>query len=119
MTKGQLEAKISEIVSKFEIEYMGRGPKTIKTCIINDMIIVRLTGFLSPSEQKLTDNPQGIELFKKVRTSLFEGGRGYLETLIMDFIDVAIVSTHSDISTKTGEKIIVITVDKNLEEYTK
>jgi len=119
VTKGQLEAKISEIVSKFEIEYMGRGPKTIKTYIINDMIIVRLTGFLSPSEQKLTDNPQGIELFKQVRTSLFEGGRGYLETLITDFIDVAIVSTHSDISTKTGEKIIVITVDKNLEEYIK
>lgn len=119
MTKGQLEAKISEIVSKFEIEYMGRGPKTIKTYIINDMIVVRLTGFLSPSEQKLTKTPQGIELFKKVRTSLFEGGRGYLETLIMEFIDVAIVSTHSDVSTKTGEKIIVIVVDKSLEEYTK
>lgn len=119
MTKGQLEAKVSEIVSKFEIEYMGRGPKTIKTYIINDMIFVRLTGFLSPSEQKLTDNPQGIELFKKVRTSLFEGGRGYLETLIMDIMDVAVVSTHSDISTKTGEKIIAITVDRNLEEYIK
>ena len=119
MTKGQLEAKISEIVSKFEIEYMGRGPKTIRTYIISDMIVVRLTGFLSPSEQKLTDNPQGVELFKKVRTSLFEGGRGYLETLIMEVIDVVIVSTHSDISTKTGEKIIVITVDKNIEEYLK
>lgn len=119
MTKGQLEAKISEAVSKFELEYMGRGPKTIKTYIMNDMIVVRLNGFLSPSEQKLTDNPQGIELFKKVRTSLFEGGRGYLETLLMDIIDVAIVSTHSDISTKTGEKIIVITADKSLEEYIK
>ncbi|MBE6023300.1 MAG: DUF2294 domain-containing protein [Cellulosilyticum sp.] len=119
MTKGQLEAKISEIVSKFEVEYMGRGPKIIKTYIINDMIFVRLIGFLSPSEQKLTDNPQGIELFKKVRTSLFEGGRGYLETLIMDVMDVAVVSTHSDISTKTGEKIIAITVDRNLEEYIK
>jgi uncharacterized protein YbcI len=116
MTKGQLESKISEIVSKFEIEYMGRGPKAIKTYVINDMVIVRLTGFLSPSEQKLTDNPQGIELFKKVRTSLFEGGRGYLETLITDFIDVAIVSTYSDVSTKTGEKIVVIIVDRNLEE---
>lgn len=116
MTKGQMEAKISEAISKFEIEYMGRGPKNIRTYIINDMIIVRLTGFLSPSEQKLTDNPQGIELFKKVRTSLFEGGRGYLETLIIDVIGVAIVSTHSDISTKTGEKMIVITTDRNLEE---
>jgi uncharacterized protein YbcI len=116
MTKGQLEAKISEVVSKFEIEYMGRGPKAIKTYILNDMIVVRLSGYLSPSEQKLTDNPQGVELFKKVRSSLFEGGRGYLETLITELIDVAIVSTHSDISTKTGEKIIVITVDQNLDE---
>jgi uncharacterized protein YbcI len=116
MTKGQLEAKLSEAVSKFEMEYMGRGPKSIRTYIINDLIVVRLSGILSPSEQKLTDNPQGIELFKKVRSSLFEGGRGYLETLIMDIINVAIVSTHSDISTKTGEKIIIITTDRNLEE---
>lgn len=116
MTKGQLEAKLSEAISKFEIEYIGRGPKTIRTYVINDMIIVRLSGFLSPSEQKLTDNPQGIELFKKVRTSLFEGGRGYLETLITDIINVAIVSTHSDVSTKTGEKVIIITTNKNLED---
>jgi uncharacterized protein YbcI len=116
MTKGQLEAKISEAVSKFELEYMGRGPKLIRTYIINDMIIIRLSGVLSPSEQKLTDNPQGVELFKKVRSTLFEGGRGYLETLITDIINVAIVSTHSDISTKTGEKIIIITTDSNIEE---
>lgn len=119
MTKGQLEAKISELISKFEIEYMGRGPKNIRTHIINDMIIVRQSGVLSPSEQKLTDTPQGIELFKKVRTSLFEGGRGYLEKLILDVINVEVVSTHSDISTKTGEKIVVITVNKNLEEQIK
>jgi Uncharacterized conserved protein len=117
MTKGQLEAKLSEAISKFEMEYMGRGPKLIRTYIINDMILIRLTGVLSPSEQKLTENKQGIELLKKVRSSLFEGGRGYLETLIKDIIDVAIVSTHSDISTKTGEKIIVITTDCNIEEY--
>ncbi|MFA9378016.1 MAG: DUF2294 domain-containing protein [Lachnotalea sp.] len=116
MTKGQLEAKMCEIASRFEIEYMGRGPKNIKTYIINDMIFIRLTGVLSLSEQKLTDNPQGIELIKKVRTSLFEGGRGYLETLIKDIIDVAIVSTHTDISTKTGERIIVITFDKSIED---
>lgn len=117
MTKGQLEAKIGEAISKFELEYLGRGPKTVKTYILNDVIFIRLTGYLSPSEQKLTDTPQGIELFKQVRTSLFEGGRGYLETLITDIVNVAIISTHSDISTKTGEKIIVITTDRNLDEF--
>lgn len=116
MTKGQAEARISEAVSKFEIEYMGRGPKQIRTFIIQDMIIVRLKGFLSQSERKLAENPQGVELLKKVRVMLFEGARTYLDELIKDVLDIDIVSTHSDVSTKTGEKIIVITVAENLEQ---
>jgi uncharacterized protein YbcI len=116
MTKGQIEAKISEAVSKFEIEFMGRGPKQIRTIIIQDLIIVRLKGFLSQSEQKLAENSQGVELIKKLRSTLFENAREYFEALIKEVIDINIISTHSDVSTKTGEKIIVITVDENLEE---
>lgn len=116
MTKGQTEARISEAVSKFEIEYMGRGPKQIRTLIIQDLIIIRLKGFLSQSEQKLAENSQGVELLKKVRMMLFENSRSYLVSLIKEVIDVEVISTHSDVSTKTGEKIIVITVGENLEE---
>lgn len=115
MTKGQTEAKISEAVSKFEMEFMGRGPKQIKTIIIQDLIIVRLKGFLSQSEQKLAESIQGVELLKKVRTTLFESARSYLEKLVGEVLDVEIISTHSDVSTKTGEKIIVITVNEDLE----
>ncbi len=116
LTKGQIEAKISEAISKFETEYMGRGPKQIRTLIFQDLIIIRLKGFLSQSEQKLAEHAQGIELLKKVRLTLFENSRVYLEALIKDLIDIEIISTHSDVSTKTGEKIIVITVAENLEE---
>lgn len=116
MTKGQAEAKISEAVSKFEIEYMGRGPKQIRTLIIQDLIIIRLKGFLSQSEQKLAEDSQGVELLKRVRTVLFENSRTYLVSLIKEAVDVEVISTHSDVSTKTGEKIIVITVGENLEE---
>lgn len=116
MTKGQTEAKISEAVSQFEIEYMGRGPKQIRTLIIQDLIIIRLKGFLSQSEQKLAENSQGVELLKKVRMMLFENSRGYLVELIKQIVDVEVISTHSDVSTKTGEKIIVITVGENLED---
>ena len=116
MTKGQAEAKISESVSKFEIEYMGRGPKQIRTLIIQDLIIIRLKGFLSQSEQKLAENSQGVELLKKVRMMLFENSLAYLVGLIKEIVGVEVVSTHSDVSTKTGEKIIVFTVCENLEE---
>ena len=116
MTKGQAEAKISEAISKFEIEYMGRGPKQIRTLIIQDLIIIRLKGFLSQSEQKLAENSQGVDLLKKVRMMLFENSREHLVDLMKEVVDVNVISTHSDVSTRTGEKIIVITVDENLDD---
>ena len=116
MTKGQIESRISEAISKFEIEQMGRGPEKIRTIIFQDMIMIRLKGFLSPSEKNLAQSRDGIELIKKLRTALFENARESLEDAIRSVIDVNVISTHSDVSTKTGEKIIVVIVDRNLEE---
>lgn len=116
MTKGQIEAKLSEAISKFEIEQMGRGPEKIRTIISQDLIIVRLKGFLSKSEKSLAQNKEGIDLIKKVRMALFENARESLEEAIKAIVDVNIVSTYSDVSTKTGEKIIAIVVDKDIEE---
>ncbi|GAB6151991.1 hypothetical protein JCM17380_07410 [Desulfosporosinus burensis] len=115
-SKGQIEAQISDAVSKFEKEYMGRGPKDIKTKIIQNHILIIIDGFLSKSEQKLADNNQGIKLIKDMRTALFENDRNHLEELINDIVNIEIVSMHSDVSTKTGEKVIVLTVDCDIEE---
>ncbi|MBU4541883.1 MAG: DUF2294 domain-containing protein [Firmicutes bacterium] len=119
MTKGQIEAKISEAISKFEIEQMGRGPDKIRTIIFQDLIIVRLTGFLSTSEKSLAQNKEGVELIKKVRTALFENAQELLIETIKSVIDVEIISTYSDVSTKTGEKIIAIVADRDIEEKIK
>ncbi len=80
------------------------------------MIIIRLKDFLNVLEQKLAESSNGVELLKKLRMTLFEMARDYLKTMIKDIIDVNIISTHSDVSTKTGEKIIIVIVDENLEE---
>ena len=116
ITKRQIESKISEAISKFEIEQMGRGPERIRTIIFQDLIIIRLKGFLSPSEKSLAKTKHGIELVKKVRIALFENAQVELEAALKSVIDVGVISTYSDVSTKTGEKIIVIVVDRNIEE---
>lgn len=116
MTKGQIEAKICEIVTKFESDYMGRGPKQIKTEIVKDLIIIRLRGFLSPAEQKLTENENGVDLIKKVRTMLFENAIEDFKKLVSEVVGIGIVSIFSDVSTRTGEKIIIITLNGNFEE---
>ena len=115
-TKGQIEAQISDAISKFEKEYMGRGPKDINTKIIQNHILIIIDGFLNQSEQRLADNNQGVKLIKDMRTALFENARNYLEKIINDIINIEVVSMHSDVSTKTGEKVIVLTVDCDIEE---
>lgn len=115
LTKGQMEAKISEALSIFETNYMGRGPRQIRTYIYQDMIIVRMIGFLSPSERKLAETSQGVEQMKSMRIMLFETAREEIEARITPLIGVGIVSIHSDVSTKSGEKVILFTLDSNLE----
>jgi uncharacterized protein YbcI len=120
MTKGQAEAKISEAISKFEMEHMGRGPEKIRTIIFQDLIIVRIKGFLSKAETNLAVNREGIDLIKKVRAALFENSREGLEEAIQSILDAKVISTYSDVSTQTGEKLIGIVVDRDLEaQFTK
>jgi len=119
MTKGQIESKISEAISKFEIEQMGRGPEKIRSIIFQDMIVIRIKGFLSNSEKSLAQNKEGVDLIKKVRTALFENARLNLEEAIKSVISVNVISTYSDVSTKSGEKVIVIIVDQDIEEMIK
>ena len=115
-TKGQIESQISEAIIKFEKEYMGRGPMETKTYIIKDMIFIRLKGVLTPAEEQLAKTADGSELIKKTRIQLLEGARLLLENIISDITGYQVKSLHTDISTKTGERIIIFILYKNLED---
>lgn len=113
-SKGQLEAEISEALIKFEKEYMGRGPEQTKTYIIGDLIVVRLQRVLTPAEQQLagaSGEMRGLTLIKQVRTELLEKARPLLEQIILDLTGRTVKSLHTDISTATGERVIIFTLD--------
>jgi uncharacterized protein YbcI len=113
-SKGQLEADISEALIKFEKEYMGRGPEQTKTYIIGDLIVVRLQRVLTPAEQQLagaSDEMRGLTLIKQVRTELLEKARPLLEQIILNLTGRTVKSLHTDISTATGERVIIFTLD--------
>lgn len=113
-TRGQLEAAMSDAVVRFEREYMGRGPVEARTYLVDDMVIVRLRGVLTPAEQQLakSDDPQrGRRLIKEVRSELLEGARSLLEAMVKEIMGAAVVSMHTDISTRVGERVIIFTLD--------
>jgi uncharacterized protein YbcI len=108
-TKGELESAISQAVTRFKKEYMGRGPLSVRTYLIEDMALVRLQGVLTTAEQKLAEveGSRGRDLIKQIRLELIEHGRPLLETAIQDIVGLPVLSLHTDISTRTGESIIL------------
>jgi uncharacterized protein YbcI len=117
-TKGQIEAEISEAIIKFEKEYMGRGPLETKTYIIGDMVLVRLKGVLTQAEYQLAnkaENTKGRDLIKQVRIELLERGRPLLEAVLESITKAKVKSLHTDISTVTGERFILFTLENSLD----
>jgi uncharacterized protein YbcI len=115
-TQGEIEAAISEGMARFEQEYMGRGPKHIHAHMIGDLLVVRLQGVLTAAEQQLVKTlppEKGRSLLKEVRTQLIETARPMLESLVEDVTGTKVLSLHHDISTVTGEEIVMFTLVKS------
>jgi len=112
-TQGEIEAAICEGISRFEQEYMGRGPKDIHTHLIGDLLVVRLQGVLTAAEQHLVASlpgEKGRDLLKQVRTHLIETARPTMEALVQEATGVKVLSLHHDISTATGEEVVLFTL---------
>ena len=112
-TRGEIEAAICEGVSQFEQEFMGRGPKDIHAHLIGDLLVVRLQGVLTAAEQHLVKTlaaEKGRDLLKQVRTHLIETARPLVEAMIQEVTGTYVVSLHHDISTVTGEEVVLFTL---------
>ena len=112
-TQGEMEAAICEGVSRFEQEHMGRGPKDIRAHLVGNMVLVRLEGVLTAAEQHLVKSlppEKGRDLLKQVRTHLVETARPLMEAMVEGITGVKVVSLHHDISTRTGEEVVLFTL---------
>ena len=112
-TRGEIESAICDGISRFEQEHMGRGPQAIHTHLIGDLLVVRLQGMLTAAEKHLVEAlpaEKGRDLLKQVRSHLIETARPFLEAMMLEVAGLTVVSMHHDISTVTGEKIIVFTL---------
>ena len=114
-TRGEAEADITQAVVKFEKEYLGRGPLDARTFFVNDMVLIRLRGVLTAGDRKLAETEEGQSLLKGTRRRLCKSSIAIFEEMLARTIGCKLISLHTDISTKTGERIIVLTVDRNLD----
>jgi uncharacterized protein YbcI len=112
-THGEIEAALCDGISRFEQDYMGRGPKYIHSHLLGDLLVVRLQGVLTAAEKHLVKSlpaVKGRDLLKQVRTHLVETARPVLEAMVQEITGVKVLSLHHDISTVTGEEVILFTL---------
>ncbi len=115
-TQGEIEAAICEGITRFEQDYMGRGPREIRTHLLGDLLVIRLAGILTAAEQHLAMSlpaDRGRDLLKQVRTHLMETARPVLEAMVQEVTGAKVLSLHHDISTVTGEEVILFTLAKS------
>jgi len=113
-TKGQIEAAVTAALTQFERDFLGRGPREARTFIVQDLVLVRLKGILSTAEQQLSLEPGGAELIKQVRSRLVEGSADTLARVVEAETGVPVVSMHTDISTRTGERVFIFELEQPL-----
>lgn len=109
-TRGEIEANVCDGISRIEQDFMGHGPRDIRAYLMDDLLVVRLNGVLTVAERQLVASVPvegGRDLLKQVRTHLVETARPLMEALVYEVTGIHVVSLHHDISTLTGEEVML------------
>ena len=131
-SQGEIEAAVCDGIARFHQEFIGRGPRDIHSHLLGSLLVVRLQGALTAAERQLlmprpdgvdhdadgrgergptaNDHGNGRSLLKQVRSHMIASGRPRLETIVEGAVGVKLVSVHHDISTVTGEEVIVFSL---------
>jgi len=129
-SQGEIEAAVCDGVSRFQQEFVGRGPRDIRAHLLGGLLVVQLQGVLTPAERQLIaprggggnghgdgngngfdqDAGNGRALLKQVRAHMVATGRPRLEEMVEAATGVKLVSVHHDISTVTGEEVLVFSL---------
>ncbi len=115
-SKEEIEAAMSEEISRFQQDFMGRGPKGIQVHLLDDLLVIRLQGVLAPAEQNLVKSlpvENGQDLLKRVRSNMIETTRPVMEAMVDKVTGVKVVTMHHDICVTTGDEVILFTLARS------
>ena len=111
-TQVEIEAAVCEHLARFAQDYLGLRPRTIRAYLLPSLLVVRLQGMLTVAEQQLlltSGTGNSRVMIKQMRIALVEAARPILVALVEKITSLRVLSLHHDLSTVTGEEVIVFT----------
>lgn len=107
----QLESEICETFIKLQRELTGRGPEETRAYILRDMVIIRAKGVLTKQEMHVAATRRGRSLVKQMRQELRETYLERIEGMVTSIMGCRVVSSHGDISIRTGDALEVFIME--------
>ncbi len=87
----------------------------MRAFIIRDMVVVRLKGLLTPAERQLAKTSGGVDMVKRLRQNLITQGRERRFHQVSEITGANTLALFTDIDTRVGERVLVFTLDRDLE----
>jgi len=113
LTQAESQAAICDGIIRFQDEYLGWKSEQVHVHFLKDLLVVRIRGVLTLAERQLGKSlspEKGRDLIKQARTQLLELARPMLESLVHEVAGVKVLSMHHDISTVTGEEVVIFSL---------
>ena len=113
LTEAECRAAICDCFVRFQSEFLGWRSERIQAHFIGDLLVIRVRGRLTLAEchlAKASTPTNGRDLIKQVRKQLLEVARPILESMVHEVVGVKVQSMHHDLSTVTGEEVVVFSL---------
>jgi uncharacterized protein YbcI len=114
-SKGTIEDQIANAVVRFHREQQGRGPADARAFLVRDLVVVRCTGILTPTEARLAGSDEGIRLIRSARQELRSINKDEIETIIARITECPVLRSYCDVNVDAAESFEVYVLERNIE----
>jgi len=106
---------IAAIFRKVEKKYWGEKTSQLKIYLVDDLIIIRSYGNLSPAEEEFAKTEEGRLLLKQLKVKELDGIKNVLKFMLENKLSTQVLSITIDTNPELNETIIISRLKESLK----
>lgn len=113
--KRTIEAEIADAIVRVQREQQGRGPEEVHVNILGALVIIRLSGVLTPNENRLAVTEEGRRLIKSARQELRHIVHSESESVVANIVGCDVLRSYSDMNVEASEIVEIYVLETDIE----
>lgn len=109
-----VEEEFSQEITALLRTHLGLETIEAQAHFVDDLILIRVRGVLTPAEISLAERSDGQELVEGTLYQLFETTRPFVGKLVRESVGRDLLNLRFYLDTVTGEQLILVWVDTAL-----